>query len=244
MRFVNVNSVSNAVFTFLVPLLPLGRLTVESFNAAILPERQGRRVVAIQDLACLQFPEFHPWPRRVLFRRSVRRTARQADAIIVPSPATSRDFAARFPGAEGKTHMVPLAPGERFVPLRLEQSRPVFGRYGLSYRDYLLFVGNVEPRKNLRALLDAYTRMRTATGLSRRLAIAGGRGWKNHPIHQAAAASPFAAEIRFLGHVPETDLPALAGARVPVALRRVRLAAPGGHGVRDARGHVEPLVAA
>ena len=220
-RCVDVTSVSNFLFTFFVPLLPprLSKLTVESFlgpvdvfhsmNAAVLPQRQGRRVVTIQDLTCLQFPQFHPWARRALFRLSVRRAARLADAIIVPSAATRGDLAARFPSAAGKIHVIPLAPGERFVRLGPEESLPVIHRYGLPYRDYLLFVGNVEPRKNLLALLEAYARMRTATGLSLRLAIAGGKGWKNHPIHRAAAASPFAADIRFLGRVPEPDLPPL-----------------------------------
>jgi glycosyltransferase involved in cell wall biosynthesis len=216
-----VASVSNFAFTFLVPLLPprASGLTVESFlgavdvfhsiNAALLPQRDGRRVVTVQDLTCLLFPRFHPWSRRILFRLSVRRAARLADAIIAPSAATRQDLVARFPAAAGKVNVIPLAPDQRFVPLRAEESRPVLDRHGLSYRDYLLFVGNIEPRKNLGALLEAYTRMRTATSLSPRLAIAGGEGWRNQSIRRAAAASPFAADIRFLGHVPETDLPAL-----------------------------------
>jgi glycosyltransferase involved in cell wall biosynthesis len=220
LRLVDVTSVSNFLFTFLVPMLPtVARLTVESFlgpvdvfhsiNAALLPQRQGSRVVTVQDLTCLHFPQFHPWGRRMLFRLSIRRAARLADAIVVPSLATRRDLGARFPSAEPKTHVVPLAPDERFVPLGPEESRPVIGRYGLGHREYLLFLGNIEPRKNLPALLDAYTRMRAATGHSVRLAIAGGVGWKNEGIHRTAAASPFAADIRLLGHVPEPELPAL-----------------------------------
>jgi glycosyltransferase involved in cell wall biosynthesis len=221
MRLVEVTSTSNFLFTFMAPLLPpaAGGRTVESYvgsvdlfhsiNAVLLAQRQGRRVVTVQDLTCLQFPQFHPWSRRVLFGLSIRRAARLADAIIVPSSATGRDLASRFPSAEGRIHVVPLAPSERFVPIPPEQSVPVIRRYGLSHGTYLLFVGNVEPRKNLPALLDAYGRMRTATGLSPALVIAGGKGWKIHPVHRAAAASPFAADIRFLGHVPEADLPAL-----------------------------------
>src|SRR5262249_16620391 len=85
----------------------------------------------------------------------------------------------------------------------------VIQRYGLRYRDYLLFVGNLEPRKNPSALLDAYARMRVASGRAPKLAIAGGTGWKSIPIHRKAAASAYAADIRFLGYVPEAGLPAL-----------------------------------
>ena len=222
MRVVNVTTISNFLFTYCCPPIPRGkfkRLAVDSFlgpvdvfhsiNAAVLPQRQGRRVVTIHDLTCLLFPRFHPWDRRVLFRLSVRRATRLADAIIVPSTATGRDLAARFPLAETKIRVVPHAPGEHFAPLRPEDCLPALARHGLAHQDYLLFVGNVEPRKNLRALLDAYGRMRKATGRAPRLAIAGGAGWKNRSIHQAAATSTFAADIRFLGHVSDADLPAL-----------------------------------
>ena len=221
MRLVEVTSSSNFLFTSFGPMIPRGwgGPTVESFlgpvdvfhsvNAVPLPQRDGRRVVTVQDLTCLHFPQFHPWVRRTLFRMGVRRAARLADAIIVPSSATKRDLATWLPLADKKIRVVPLAPPEHFVPLGARESLPVIDRYGLPYRDYLLFVGNVEPRKNLLALIEAYGRLRKDTRRAPPLAIAGGEGWRNRLIHKAAAASPFAADIRVLGYVPDTDLPAL-----------------------------------
>jgi len=224
MRLVNVTSMSNFLFTFFWPPIPRGkfkRLSVDSFlgpvnvfhsiNTTPLPQRQGKRVVTVHDLTCLLFPQFHPWDRRMLFRLSIHRAARLADAIIVPSAATGRDLAARFPLAKSRIRVVPHAPNERFVPLPSADCLPVLARHGLAQGDYLLFVGNVEPRKNLQALIEAYDRMRKATRLSPRLAIAGGAGWKNQGIHRAAATSAFAADIRFLGHVADADLPPLIG---------------------------------
>jgi glycosyltransferase involved in cell wall biosynthesis len=221
MRLVEVTSVSNLLFTFFVPMMPrrLHGPAVESFlgpvdvfhsvNAAALPQWYGRRVVTVHDLTCLYFPQFHPWSRRTLFRLGIRRAARLADAIIVPSHATKRDLAAMFRPAEAKIRVVPEAPAERFAPLDSRESLPVISRYGLPYRDYLLFAGNIEPRKNLLALIDAYNRLRRTTRVAPCLAIAGGEGWYNQAIHHAAAASPFAADIRFLGYVPDGDLPAV-----------------------------------
>jgi glycosyltransferase involved in cell wall biosynthesis len=123
MRLVEVTSVSNFLFTFVMPIIPRGGPgpTVESFvgsvdvfhsvNGAALPQRQGRRVVTVQDLTCLRFPHCHPWARRMLFRVAIRRAVRLADAIIVPSSATERDLSARFPGAERKVRVIPLAHG-------------------------------------------------------------------------------------------------------------------------------------
>jgi glycosyltransferase involved in cell wall biosynthesis len=221
MRLVQVSSVSNLLFTFFVPMLArTGRgATVESFlgpvdvfhsvNAAVLPQRKGRRVVTVHDLTCLHFPQFHPWTRRTLFRLGIRRAARLADAIIVPSSATKSDLVARFPATEPKIHVIPEAHGEQFLPLSPTATTRVIGQYGLQYRDYLLFAGNVEPRKNLLAVIEAYNRLRRRVGSAPCLAIAGGEGWKNRPIHHAAAASPFAGDIRFLGRVTDAELPAL-----------------------------------
>jgi glycosyltransferase involved in cell wall biosynthesis len=221
MQLVEVTTVSNFLFTFLFPMIPRtwGGPTVESFlgpvdvfhsvNAVVLGQQRGRRVVTVHDLTCLQFPQLHPWSRRTLFRLGIRLAATRADAIIVPSSATKRALAARFPTTEEKIRIVPWAHAEQFMPLGPMVTVPVIGRYGLRYRDYLLFVGNIEPRKNLLTLVEAYNRLRNDTPLSPRLAIVGGEGWKNQAIHRAAAASPFASDIRFLGHLPDTELPAL-----------------------------------
>jgi glycosyltransferase involved in cell wall biosynthesis len=221
LRLVEVTSVSNFLFTFVMPIIPRGGPgpTVESFvgsvdvfhsvNGAVLPQRRGRRVVTVQDLTCLRFPQYHPWARRMLFRVAIRRAVRLADAIIVPSSATERDLSARFPEAERKVRVIPLAHGEQFVPMGPRDSAPIIGRYGLSFRTYLLFVGNVEPRKNLPAVVEAYNRLRSRGRSAPPLVIVGGEGWKNQAIHRAAAASPFASDIRFLGRVADDELPAL-----------------------------------
>ena len=221
MRLVEVQRVSNFLFTFLLPTLPRswGGPAVESFlgsvdlfhsvNAVVLRQRRGRQVVTVHDLTCLEFPELHPCSRRLLFGLGIRRAARLADAIIVPSVATRLDLARRFPVAAPKTRVIPWAHGEQFVPLAPEGIEPALRRHGLSREGYLLFVGNIEPRKNLRALVEAYDRVRARTPFTVKLALVGGAGWKNQSLHRAVAASPYATDIRFLGHVPDAELPAL-----------------------------------
>ncbi len=221
MRLVEVTRMSNFLFTFLLPTIPRrwGGPAVESFlgsvdlfhsvNAVVLRQRRGRQVVTVHDLTCLQFPQMHPWSRRMLFRLGIHRAARLADAIIVPSSATRRDLAARFPATAEKTRVIPWAHGDQFAPLDPAVAAPVVARYGLQCDGYLLFVGNIEPRKNLLALVDAYDRLRRRTPFSPRLVLAGTAGWKNQALYQAVAASAFSADIRFLGHVPDADLPAL-----------------------------------
>ena len=171
-RLVEVRSVSNLLFTFLVPMMPrsgavpavesfLGPVDVfHSVNAVLLPQRRGRRVVTVHDLTCIDFPQFHPLFRRVLFRVGLRRVARLADAIIVPSGAVKADLV-RLTGAPAAgIHVVPSAAGSGFAPLASAETSSVVRRHGLADREYLLFVGNLEPRKNLLGLLGAYDLLR------------------------------------------------------------------------------------
>src|SRR5262249_31750464 len=156
--------------TFLLPTIPRswGGPAVESFlgtvdlfhsvNAVVLRQRRGRQVVTVHDLTCLEFPGFHPRSRRMLFALGIRRAARLAAPSIGPSSATASDLARRFPGAAAKTRVIPWAHGAQFAPLDPSAIAPVVRRHGLSPQGYLLFVGNIEPRKNLPALVQAYDR--------------------------------------------------------------------------------------
>ena len=222
LRLVEVRSVSNLLFTFLVPMMPSfarGIPTVESFlgpvdvfhsvNAVALPQRGGRRVVTVHDLTCIDFPQFHTLARRVLFRFGLYRAVRLADAIIVHSTAIKRDIEQRVGSRRAAIHVVPSAAGPQFVPLAPAETEPVVRRYGLAYREYLLFVGNIEPRKNLLGLLRAYETLRRKRRHAPALVIAGGAGWKNRAILDAVAASPYTADIRIVGYVPEAELAAL-----------------------------------
>ena len=78
----------------------------------------------------------------------------------------------------------------------------VIGRYGSPYRDYLLFAGNVEPRKNLLAVIEAYNRLRRRIHTAPVSRSPAAR-LEDPAIHRAAAASPFAGDIRFLGRVTD-----------------------------------------
>jgi glycosyltransferase involved in cell wall biosynthesis len=220
LRLVEVRSVSNLLFTYLLPMKPAHCIpTVESFlgpvdvfhsvNAAPLPQRGGRRVVTVHDLTCIEFPRYHPLARRVLFRVGLSRAARLADAIIVPSAATRRDLLRRTGTSGVRVHVVPSAAGARFAPLATAEAEPVVRRYGLAFGEYFLFVGNVEPRKNLVGLLRAYDTVRRGRRHGPALVIAGGTGWRNRAILDAIGASPYTADIRMVGYVPEGELAAL-----------------------------------
>ncbi len=134
-------------------------------------------------------------------RATIRPGIRRAAQIVCISAATRSDLVARFPRAEGKARVVPLAADERFgLPLAPDELQEVRRKYELD-PEFVLCTGTLEPRKNLERVLEAHA------GLARsvQLALVGPSGWEFEPILEAASRDG----VRVLGQIPDEDLRAL-----------------------------------
>jgi glycosyltransferase involved in cell wall biosynthesis len=103
--------------------------------------------------------------------------------------------------------VVPEAAAPGFSPRDAEAFAVVARRLALEARPYALFVGTLEPRKNVPLLLEAFTRVRAK--LDVQLLVVGGRGWLDEPIFAAHARSGLGDAVRFLGNLDEDDLAVL-----------------------------------
>lgn len=188
----------------LPPRLRAADLVHATNHAAIPPRAPGRRLIAtVHDLAFLRFPRMFPPTWRALYRLGLRAAVRRADAILTPSRATAEDLVAATPVDPERVHVTPLASvlpgGEREVD-------PVLARLKIR-APYVLFVGTLEPRKNLVRLVRAYRRV-AASGLGHALVLAGPLGWGHQPLLREIAL-PGPGEIVLTGALPEEDLDAL-----------------------------------
>jgi len=164
-------------------------------------------VVQVHDLCYLAHPEWFSPARRAWYRVSVERPARRADLVLVDSQSTADDVCRLLGIPETRVVVVHLGVSKRFSPLapgEVEQVRKALG----CPRGYFLFVGTIEPRKNLPRLARAWDRVAEETGLP--LVVAGRRGWR----HAAWDDTLRALEHRPLltDHVTEDQLPKLMGA--------------------------------
>jgi glycosyltransferase involved in cell wall biosynthesis len=169
------------------PALPASLRSAEIVHAtnpaAIPPVAGGQRlVVTVHDLAFLHFPNLYPRVWRVLYRLGLHAAVRRADAILTPSRNTAEDLLGLTRVDPGKLHVTPLAaslpagpldPGE--VLARLKVRAP-----------YVLFVGTLEPRKNLVRLVRAYRRV-AAAGFPHALVLAGPMGWHHEALMRELA---------------------------------------------------------
>jgi glycosyltransferase involved in cell wall biosynthesis len=167
------------------------------------PGRRQGLVVTVHDVAFRTLPGAFPsLPWAALFRLGLRRTVRLADAIIVPSHHTALDLARLTRADPARIHTVPLA----VSPVgAAEDPGPALQRLKIP-RPYLLFVGTLEPRKNLIRLIRAYRR--AAFAVPHALVLAGQLGWRSERLNREVAISG-RGQVVLTGHVPATDLDAL-----------------------------------
>jgi glycosyltransferase involved in cell wall biosynthesis len=166
-----------------------------------------RRVVTIHDLTFLLLPERYPPTRRLYFQVMTRLSARVADAVIVPSEAVREDVVRLLRVPPERLFVVPEAAGPAFHPQDAVAIEAVRSRYGLE-GPFLLSVGSLEPGKNRERLLQAFARLRDR-GLKHSLVVAGQQAWRYEGEAPLARRLGLAESVRFLGHVPRADLPAL-----------------------------------
>lgn len=191
--------------------LPLDRVLggidiFHSTNFVTPPLRNARSVLTIYDLIML-FPEFFVplYPREEL-----KRYIDRADSIIAISEHTKRDIINFFNVPEEKVRVILLAADERFRCIEDKEAiRKTLDIYGIS-DEYILYTGPMELRKNVPALVRAYSILKTENKISHKLVLAGNKGGGQYKeIMDIISSDGIENEVIFTGFVADDDLPYL-----------------------------------
>ncbi len=182
------------------------RLAVLHSPDFIPPARlRAKSVITVHDLAFLLFPDFLTRPSARYYSR-VDIAARKADHIIAVSESTKRDTIRLLGVPPEKITVIPEAAHPIFTPITNEDAlERVRARYKLP-RDFILFVGTIEPRKNVSGLIRALRRLRDNYKTDAVVAIAGHRGWLVEEVDQTLAETNLGNAVRFLGGIPNEEL--------------------------------------
>lgn len=169
----------------------------------------AKRVITVHDLNFLYYPQFLTQDSKRYYVDQIAWATQHADWIIADSEHTRRDLIVELSVPEDKVTTIYLAADPLFAEVaRLDDEdllREVLGRYGLR-AGYILFVGTLEPRKNIPTLLSAYARLRDQTSLAPQLILVGSKGWLYDEIFAAIERLPFASDVHVLSGVTDTDL--------------------------------------
>lgn len=180
-----------------------------------LPPFAGRSVATFHDLSPFTWSHCHA-PQLVRYlQKELKATLVRADALITDSEYTRKELAEYFSWPIERIHTVPLASSAEFHPRSADELSSTLSRHGLTVDGYSLFVGTIEPRKNIETLLDAYSRLPIEVRKRWPLVLTGYHGWRNESIHQRLESARREGWAFYLGFVPSEDLPLLfAGARL------------------------------
>lgn len=173
------------------------------------PLKTARGVVTIHDLSFLRVPECADPGLRDYLTENVPRAVRRASRILVDSNNTKQDVVELLHVPADKVSVIHAGVEPRFRPTRdLEEFARVRNRYRLPEL-FVLFVGTIEPRKNLSRLITAYSDFRRQTGLPHQLVISGAKGWLYNQIFEQVTREGLSEDILFPGFVDDEDLPML-----------------------------------
>jgi len=163
-------------------------------------------VITVHDLAFLHWPHFLTKDSAAYYGQ-IDRGVRRARHIIVPSESTKKDLIAQLGVPKDKVSVIYEAADESFVPLPIAQTRrEIMQRYGLP-ETFLLFVGTIEPRKNVDGLLRAFRHLLDKYNIENvGLAIAGGRGWLYEEVLDQIHSLNLDRQVFMLGRVGDDDL--------------------------------------
>jgi glycosyltransferase involved in cell wall biosynthesis len=173
-------------------------------------------VTTVHDLVPLRLPDLVPARHRWAVRCLLGGALRRAHRVIAVSETTRDELLARYRLPASRVVVVPEAAAPHFAPPPPPALAAARARYGLD-RPYVLFVGFLEPKKNLGVLLEAVARLRRAGVWGEtELVVVGAPGWGPDPARRAHVLGLDGA-VRFVGAAPDADLPALYGGALAFA---------------------------
>ncbi len=189
-------------------------------NLPFMRRSKMRTVVTVHDLAYKYFPEY--FPKKDVLELNVLgdMAIRNADHLIAVSESTKRDILTWYPSvkAESITVVYHGFDAEIFSkernPIEEARVRKLLRIDG----EYLLYSGAIQPRKNLKVLIDAFAILKQSGKASDvKLVLAGGDAWLSEHVHEKVAVSPFREDILMPGQIGFDDLGHLMrGARIYV----------------------------
>lgn len=179
------------------------------FNYIVPPGVHGKTVVTVHDMVLHAYPETMRTRTRLLLQMSLRRSMQRADRIVTDSEFSRSEIAKYYPAFADKVRVVPCGVDtERFRPADAAETARVRAAHHLPAQ-YFLYLGTLEPRKNLVRLIAAYGKLRERFPDAPPLVLAGGKGWQYERIFAAAEKDNVRGHIIFPSYIPSADMAAL-----------------------------------
>jgi len=187
---------------------PIDLIFLPNLNITTLPE-DIPTVLTIHDLSWMSHPEFYS-KKMQLWHKAARpqELVAKSKKIIVPSSSTQRDLEQRFQTSIGKIQTIPHGVSTQFSAKMQSSDHGIRSRLKLPKR-FVLFVGTIEPRKNLLALIEGIKQYRESTHDDLHLVIVGSWGWRSHPVRRRLWKKDVTHWVHHQGYLQSQELSAV-----------------------------------
>ncbi len=170
--------------------------------------KKAKNVITIHDLAFLKFSNIandHTYRHHTLW---LPYSIEKADHIIAVSQQTKQDIIEYYKVPESKITVTYLAADHHIKTEDDTTVNIIKAKYALP-EQYVLYVGTIEPRKNIPFLIEGYALAKKQYKFEHKLLLVGGKGWKDEPVYQMINKYSLKDDVIFSGYVDEEDLPAI-----------------------------------
>jgi glycosyltransferase involved in cell wall biosynthesis len=215
------NTLSLFGSAYLPALITLGQLEIgwytKKYDLEIVHDPIGiapfaacktKKVITLCDVFPLSFPGYSAKLENLIYKYWLPKIVPKLDKVITISHHSKKDICEYLTMPESKISVTQLATDARFRPLPDKIVTPVLSQHHLE-EPYILYVGSIEPRKNLVRLLKAFAQ--TNKKLPQfKLVIVGARNyWKSSPVAETVKEFSLQDQVVFTGYIPDEDLPAI-----------------------------------
>lgn len=170
------------------------------------PRFGGKKIVSFHDMSAYITPDCQEEVRLRILKNECEYTIRNADALITISEASKRSIVDHFNFPSDRVFVTPLACNKDFYVCDENVTREHLRRLGLGFKQYTLFVGTIEPRKNISTLIKAYRRLPSILRANVPLVVCGHSGWKSEQIFDEIYRAASEGWLHYLNYVDQTAL--------------------------------------
>lgn len=181
-------------------LFPKSDLSV-FFNFVVPPRVQGKVITYIHDLTYLRFPETMKKSNLIRLNKGIEYSIKRSDTILTVSHFTKKEMIELLHIPEEKISIAYCAPS---IDPNCADYNQVKSKFGIE-KGYILFVGTIEPRKNVVRLLRAFELLKTRYNIEHKLVLAGGKGWRDTEFYKILSESKFSNDIVLTGFITNEE---------------------------------------
>ncbi len=189
---------------------PLDVLFVPAHTLPIIRKPSLKTVMTVHDLGAEYLPSMHQLKQRLYLNWMTHHQLKSATKLIAVSESTKNDLISTINLPSKNIQVIYEATNlKQNISINLDTKRDILNKFDIKDREYFIFIGTIQPRKNLERVIKAFKAFLDISGSNTKLVLAGSKGWLSEDIYLLPKSLSIEKNIIFTGRVSEQELEVL-----------------------------------